>query len=368
MRVLTVLGARPQFIKSLPVSLALAEAGVEEIVVHTGQHYDHSMSGQFFEQLGLRAPESNLAVGSGTHAEQTAAIMVGVERALQLHRPGALLVYGDTNSTLAAALAAVKLHVPIAHVEAGLRNGDLRVPEEVNRVLTDRVSHWLFTPTVAAQEHLLREGTHPASIYPVGDVMLDAFLRCAPLAPSVESVLGSALSDFVLCTVHRPHHTDDPARLEAIVRALSGIAQSFPVVFPAHPRTRQALAQRSLPRNVHLIEPLGYLQILAMLQACRFVMTDSGGLQKESFFAGKRCIVLNHVSEWIELLQVAWNVLQTPDDADKLVEVALSLNPEGPAGVDRAHLYGGGLAAQRIALVMSETAEVPLAAVSGGGR
>lgn len=360
MRVLTVLGARPQFIKSLPVSLAFHEAGIQEITIHTGQHYDHSMSGQFFEQLGLRPPQDNLQVGSGTHAEQTAAILVGVERALQEHRPDALLIYGDTNSTLAAALAAVKLHIPIAHVEAGLRNGDLTIPEEVNRVVTDRLSRWLFTPTVAAQEHLLREGSHPASIYPVGDVMLDAFQRCAPLAPTAAEVLGFDVDEFVLCTVHRPHHTDDPARLEAIVQSLGGIAERYPVIFPAHPRTRRAL--KTIPPNVHLTEPLGYLQILALLQACRLVITDSGGLQKESFFAGKRCIVLNHVTEWIELVQLGWNVLLRPG---ALVETAWQLDPQGPPGIDAGQLYGGGLASRRIATIMSESAAVPLTVASG---
>lgn len=356
MRILTVVGARPQFIKSLPVSLALQEVGLEEILVHTGQHYDHSMSGQFFEQLGLPQPRRNLAAGSGSHAQQTAAMLVGLEAALLEERPDALLIYGDTNSTVAAALAAVKVHVPIAHVEAGLRNGDLRVPEEVNRVLSDRLSRWLFTPTQAAQQHLLREGTHPATIYPVGDVMLDAFLRCSPLAPSTEEVLGQELEDFILCTVHRPHHTDDPQQLGTILDALGQVAKEHPVVFPVHPRTRAALA-RHFPgwqpqSGLHLVEPLGYLQILGLLRSCRFVICDSGGLQKEAFFAGKRCIVLNHVTEWVELLQLGWNVLQPPDSVPSLVRTMLEFAPDGP-DVQRDSLYGGGQAARRIAHVLA---------------
>ena len=361
MKIVTVVGARPQFIKSLPVTLALRQAGIREFLLHTGQHYDQKMSEIFFEQLGMNEPDQNLNVGSGSHAEQTAKMLVGIEACLLKERPDALLLFGDTNSTLAGALAAAKLGVPIAHIEAGLRSFDRRMPEEINREVTDRFSHWLFVPTQAGQKNLLREGCLPHQIHLVGDVMFDTFVRFSRKAPDVKTLLPAQLSsgsNFALMTIHRAENTDSPARLGAIMDAVSAVSRELPVLFPIHPRTRKMLDklgfQTGKSPGLFLMEPQGYLEMLALLQNCSLVITDSGGLQKEAFFAEKSCVVMRDNTEWIELLETDWNYLLPPESAFDLAEKICSRishrgRPNSP--------YGDGRASEKIAQILLQTRE-----------
>ncbi len=346
MRILTVIGARPQFIKAQPTSLALRAAGVDEIVVHTGQHYDESMSGRFFTELGLAAPHVNLGIGSGPHGDQTGRMLAALERELLTHRPDWLLVYGDTNSTLAAALAAAKLHVPVAHVEAGLRSFDRRMPEETNRVLTDHVSARLFCPSPNAAQNLAREGI-VAGVEIVGDVMFDALRHFSPLAESRSRILASlglAPRRYHLATIHRAENTADAPRLRALFATLATLDR--PTVLPLHPRTRALLAASGgLPASpaLHLIEPVGYLDMLALTRHADAVLTDSGGLQKEAYWLGTRCVTLREQTEWTETLAGRWNQLTGTDAAR--IRAALAAPPAG----ERDPHYGHGDAAIRIA-------------------
>lgn len=350
MKVLTVVGARPQFIKAQPTSLALRAAGIEEIVVHTGQHYDERMSGRFFTELGLAAPHANLGIGSGPHGEQTGRMLAALERELLTHRPDWLLVYGDTNSTLAAALAAAKLHVPIAHVEAGLRSFDRRMPEEINRVLTDHLSARLFCPSPHAAENLAREGV-TAGVAVVGDVMFDALRHFAPLAETRSPILaqlGLAPRHYHLATIHRAENTDDAPRLRALLATLATLDR--PTILPLHPRTRTLLAATGgLPETAALrcIEPVGYLDMLALTRHADAVLTDSGGLQKEAYWLGTRCVTLREQTEWTETLGGHWNQLAGTDATR--IRAALATPPTG----ERAPHYGDGDAAPRIARALA---------------
>lgn len=280
-KILSVVGARPQFIKAAPVSRALSRAGIEDILVHTGQHYDANMSDVFFDELGIPQPQANLNVGSGSHAEQTAHMLLRLEPLMVQHHPDAVLVYGDTNSTLAGALVAAKLGLKLAHVEAGLRSFNRTMPEEHNRVLTDHIADLLFCPTQSAVDLLAREGI-TRGVYMVGDTMFDAVLLFSDLARQRSTILqdlGLEAKSYLLATVHRPYNTDVPENLLAILRALADSGQT--VIFPVHPRTRQRLPALDAP-NVRLVEPVGYLDMLLLEQnACR-ILTDSGGVQKEA--------------------------------------------------------------------------------------
>jgi UDP-GlcNAc3NAcA epimerase len=310
MKIVTVIGARPQFIKALPVSRALQTAGVTELLVHTGQHYDHKMSGIFFDQLGLPKPYSNLEVGSGSHGLQTATMLSKIEAILLAEKPDWMLVYGDTNSTLAGALAAVKLHIPIAHVEAGLRSFNRRMPEEHNRVLTDHCSDLLLCPTDTAIENLRREGV-TKNVHQIGDVMLDALLMFSETAARQPALaeIDAAERGYYLATIHRAENTDDPARLKAILAAFARLP--LPVFVPLHPRTRKIL--KDLPpgtydtQRIRIIEPLGYLDMVSAVLRSRAVLTDSGGLQKESVWLGIPCVTLRDETEWVETLLDGFN-------------------------------------------------------------
>jgi UDP-N-acetylglucosamine 2-epimerase len=330
MKILTVVGARPQFIKAQPTALALRAAGHEEIVVHTGQHYDPALSDRFFAELGLPAPHVNLGLGSGPHGEQTGRMLAALERELLAHRPDWVLVYGDTNSTLAGALAAAKLHVPVAHVEAGLRSFDRRMPEEINRVLTDHVSARLFCPTAGAAENLAREGI-VAGVEIVGDVMLDALRHFAPLAATRSRILvtlGLAPRGYRLATIHRAENTNDAARLRAVLATLAALDR--PTVLPLHPRTRALLAASgglSESATLRLIEPVGYLDMLTLTRHADAVLTDSGGLQKEAYWLGTRCLTLRENTEWTETLAGNWNQLTGTDSAR--IRAALATHPTG---------------------------------------
>jgi UDP-N-acetylglucosamine 2-epimerase len=347
-KVAAVVGARPQFIKAAPVSRALRDAGHEELLIHTGQHYDDRMSKVFFDELAIPAPAVNLGVGSGPHGEQTGRMLEAIERVLVDSRPDQVIVYGDTNSTIAAALAACKLGIPLAHVEAGLRSFNRTMPEEHNRVLTDHCADRLFCPTRTAVENLAREGV-TAGVHLVGDTMYDAVLQFADLARArsrILTTLGLAPRSYLLATVHRPYNTDDPANLRAILDGL--VATALPVVFPVHPRTRARIAalDGTAPRaaNVRMLEPLGYLDMLNLETNARMILTDSGGMQKEAYFFGVPCVTLRPETEWVETVAAGRNVLAGADAARIRRAVC---ETAWPAGAPEP-IFGTGKAAQAI--------------------
>jgi len=343
MRVLTVVGARPQFIKAGPVSRILRHDN-EEFLLHTGQHYDDAMSDLFFRQLSIPAPDRNLEVGSGSHAAQTGAMLPGIESAVLEFKPDRLLIYGDTNSTLAGALVGAKLHVPVAHVEAGLRSFDRRMPEEINRVVADHVSSLLLCPTQTAVDNLAREGV-TAGVSLTGDVMLDAFRQHADVARRTCDVLDRLSLEresYHLMTAHRAENVDDPSRLAAILRGVS--ETDLRVVFPVHPRTRAALAATGTRPGpgVRLIDAVGYLEMLVLEEGAQAIVTDSGGVQKEAYFAGVPCITLRDSTEWPETVEAGWNVL-VGVDPHRIAEAMLHFRPHG----SRPELFGDGHAAER---------------------
>ena len=310
----TVIGARPQFIKAAPLSKALKEAGINETLIHTGQHFDKKMSDIFFEQMQIPKPDYNLQVHGLNHGAMTGRMMEGIEEILLEKNPDLLLVYGDTNSTLAGALAASKLHVPVAHVEAGLRSFNMKMPEEINRILTDRVSSYLFCPTVTAINNLEKEGFNhfSAKIVNSGDVMLDASLHFHEIAKKESTIIQSlniAKNGYILATIHRQENTDDPTRLGSIVEALNHINQQKEIIVPLHPRTRKYIKEYGLNVEFSIIEPVGYLDMIMLISNWALVITDSGGLQKEAFFFKKYCITLRDETEWIELVEGGYNVL-----------------------------------------------------------
>jgi UDP-GlcNAc3NAcA epimerase len=332
-------------------------AGWTELLVHTGQHYDEMLSKVFFEELDLPAPIHHLNVGSAPHGEQTGRMLAAVERVLLDERPDLVLVYGDTNSTLAGALAAAKLRIPIAHVEAGLRSFDRGMPEEVNRVLTDHLADLLFTPTATATANLRSEGFAQKRIHEVGDVMFDVALLCAKAAACRSTVMARLQLDpgrYLLCTIHRAENTDDGGRLRAIVEGLEQVAGDVPVVFPLHPRTHRALEREgllpSLGPGLRMIEPVGYLDMTVLEQHARLIATDSGGVQKEAFFYGVPCVTLRERTEWTELVDAGWNHLVAPESA---VAVAVGLR-QGLTARERRPIapYGSGDAAFRITRVL----------------
>lgn len=349
MKVLTVVGARPQFIKAASISRVLREHDTSsETLVHTGQHYDANMSDVFFAELDIPTPDYHLGIGSGAHGAQTGQMLAAIEAVLFAERPDWVLVYGDTNSTLAGALAAVKLHIPVAHVEAGLRSFNRRMPEEINRVLTDHGSDLLFAPTEAAVSNLVREGIERHKICQVGDVMFDAALYYAERAAgsSVLERLSLKPKGYVLATVHRAENTDHPERLRAIFAGLSEVAGVLPVVLPLHPRTRRYLAELTIDASrLKLLDPVGYLDMVMLEKHARLIATDSGGVQKEAYFYRVPCITLRAETEWVELVEHGWNRLVPPVSAASISQAVLqNLNAQGA----EVALYGGGRAAYQI--------------------
>jgi UDP-GlcNAc3NAcA epimerase len=355
-KVVTVVGARPQFVKAATVSAELARRAksggdIEEVLVHTGQHYDQNMSQIFFDQLAVPRPKYNLAVGSGSHGAMTGKMLAAVEQILLDERPHWLLVYGDTNSTLAGALAAAKLHVPVCHVEAGLRSFDKRMPEELNRILTDHVSELLLCPTRTAIRNLENEGVRKG-VHHVGDVMYDAALIFAQLASASSDALrrhGLKSKGFCLATVHRAENTDDLTRLTGILQALSALASAArPLLLPLHPRTRATLKSHGLEglvtRNPALlvIEPVSFLDMILLEQHAALILTDSGGVQKEAYFHGVPCITLRDETEWVETIEAGWNQLAGADRA-RIEQAAATARP-GRA-IDE---YGDGKAASKV--------------------
>lgn len=361
MKVLTVLGARPQFVKAAAVSRHLRSSpGWTELIVHTGQHYDANMSDVFFDELGIPRPDYFLDIGSGSHGLQTGRMLEAVERIVVETRPDWVLVYGDTNSTLAGALAAAKLHVPVAHVEAGLRSFNRKMPEEVNRVLTDHVSTLLFAPTTVAVENLRREGVAEKSVQLVGDVMYDATLIYRGVSEEKSRILEQlnlAKGEFVLATMHRAENTDCPQRLKAIVKALVRLSEETPVVFAVHPRTRNALARELLwdhaASALRVIDPVGYLDMLQLESHARLIVTDSGGMQKEAFFCRTPCVTLRDETEWVELVDLGWNQLASPETAPDLAGV-LTEALRRPLPTTAAQPYGDGRAGAKVAAAMAE--------------
>lgn len=319
MKILTIVGARPQFIKAAVVSRALRAMGVAEVLVHTGQHYDQNMSDVFFSELEIPRPAYHLGIGGGSHGENTGRMIEAIEKVLVSEKPDWVLVYGDTDSTLAGAVAAVKLRIPVAHVEAGLRSFNRHMPEEINRVLTDHAASLLFAPTEAAVAHLAREGIAGASVQLVGDVMYDAALfygNKAECASSILTRLSIAAKGFALATIHRAENTDDASRLAAI---FSGFACfDGDIVLPLHPRTRSRVTALNIPvpKNVRLIDPVGYLDMVMLEKHASVIATDSGGVQKEAFFYGVPCVTLRDETEWTELVEAGWNRLAPPGRAD----------------------------------------------------
>ncbi len=379
MRIVIVVGARPQFIKAAAVSRAIrahngedvrSGGSIREVLVHTGQHYDYLMSEVFFRELGLSQPDYNLEVGSGSHGTQTGLMLSRLDEILSKEEPDWVVVYGDTNSTLAGALAAAKLHVPVAHVEAGLRSFNRRMPEEINRVLTDHISHLLFCPTETSVRNLTAEGISEG-VHLVGDVMCDTLLHYFPLAERRSTILRDLGLDsrFALCTVHRAENTDDPARLEGILTALNRLAaDGFDMILPIHPRTRSRLKDQPHfaphPR-LRIIDPVGYGDLLVLAKHAHVVLTDSGGLQKEAYLMSVPCVTLRDETEWLETVETGWNTL-VGTSPDRIVAAArLSVAPAGGRG-----LYGDGFAASKIVRILAGSREdsglIHAAAPSGG--
>jgi UDP-GlcNAc3NAcA epimerase len=349
MKIVTVIGARPQFVKAAVVERALAARlpRVDRILVHTGQHYDANMSDVFFDELGIPAPQYHLGVGGLAHGAMTGRLIEKIEALLQQERPALVLVYGDTDSTLAGALAAAKLRIPVAHVEAGLRSFDKAMPEEINRVLTDHVSDLLFTPSEVADRNLRAEGIGGDRVLQVGDVMYDA---CLAFSGSQDAARQDR-TPYLVCTLHRAGNTDTPELLAGAVELLQHLARSVRVVFPLHPRTRKCLEQAGLLARVQasceVIDPVGYIGMLQLLAGCEAVLTDSGGLQKEAYYTGRRCLVLRDTTEWRELVDEGHARLHPlggglPDTAT--IDWLLG----GPLAGER-RLYGGGRACSAVA-------------------
>lgn len=356
MKLLTIIGARPQFVKAAVISRVVAEFGrsdnISELIVHTGQHYDENMSSVFFEEMSIPKPHYELHIGGGHHGFMTGQMLLKIEEILLHEKPDLVLVYGDTNSTLAGALAAAKLHIPVAHVEAGLRSFNMTMPEEINRILTDRVSTFLFCPTEAAIQNLLDEGygnqCRNHHVYNAGDVMYDAALFYQKIAQSSRAVLEllDKHNEFYLATVHRAENTDNPERLSEIFRALDEISSYKAVILPLHPRTRKIIAGMNVSlKNIAVIEPVGYFDMITLLTHCSAVFTDSGGVQKEAYFFKKPCITLRNETEWVELVEYGYNILAGANYCKILEAQALLGKKQFNFSTQ---LYGDGTAGEKI--------------------
>jgi len=343
-KIITVVGARPQFIKAATLSRQFQLKGVEELIIHTGQHFDANMSDVFFEEMEIPKPAFQLDIHGLTHGAMTGRMLEGIEEILLKEKPDGLLVYGDTNSTLAGTLAASKLHIPVIHVEAGLRSYNMEMPEEINRILTDRISTILFCPTDTAIQNLKREGydNMPIKIIKNGDVMQDAAMYYAAKAEQKSDVIRkTGLKRFVLATIHRQENTDSPTNLKSIIEGLNEINRQVPVVVPIHPRTRKILSQLNIIPEFKLIDPVGYFDMIMLLKTCEMVITDSGGVQKEAFFFGKHCITLREQTEWVELIDNGYNLLVGSDSLKLKEAFEFFKTKHSDFTVD---LYGKGLA------------------------
>jgi UDP-N-acetylglucosamine 2-epimerase (non-hydrolysing) len=359
MQLLHVVGARPNFMKLAPVHLALKARGMDQTIVHTGQHYDAAMSQVFFDQLGLPAPDVNLEVGSGSHAEQTAAVLSRFEKVLLGRRPDWVVVYGDVNSTMAATLVCSKLGIRVAHVEAGLRSFDRRMPEEINRLVTDQIADLLFTPSEDADAHLKREGIPPQKIRLVGNVMIDTLVRCLPLLPKESA--GPVSGPFALVTLHRPSNVDDPATLAPLMEALTRISARLPVVFPVHPRTAKRIEELpgfTRPDRIKLMAPIGYLEFLGLEKRATVVVTDSGGIQEETTYLGVPCLTLRENTERPVTVSIGTNLLIGFDYSRLEAEVERAVSGTFKKGA--VPPLWDGRAGERIAGVFAQMADSDL--------
>jgi len=354
MKIATIVGARPQFIKAAAVSRPLrAHPDIVEILIHTGQHYDVNMSDVFFRELDIPKPDIHLEIGSGKHGQQTGRMLEVLEKTLLEEKPDLVLVYGDTNSTLAGALAAAKLNIPVAHVEAGLRSFNRQMPEEINRILTDHIADLLFVPTEVAEQNLRNEGIDESKIFFTGDVMYDATLHFRPIAEATSQILeklSRASSSYALATIHRAENTDDISKLSVIFEALIQSSLEIPIVMPLHPRTRLALTEANLLQKVskaiQIIDPVGYLDMIMLEKHAQVIITDSGGVQKEAFFHETPCITLRDQTEWLELVDAKWNTLCPPIN---IVQIVDTINTVLDLPLPRhISLYGNGKATQLI--------------------
>lgn len=353
---MTIIGARPQFIKASAVSRAFRDAGIQEVLVHTGQHFDVNMSDVFFHELELPEPDYHLGIHSLTHGAMTGRMTEEIEKVILKEKPSVVVVYGDTNSTLAGTLAAVKLHIPVAHVEAGLRSYNLKMPEEINRILTDRISSFLFCPTQKAMDNLEKEGflNFPARIENTGDVMYDNALYYGSDSASKNRIihqLGLQNTPFILATLHRQENTEDYSRLSSILDGLNVLSAGYKIVLPLHPRTWKMIESKNIRTKICTIDPVGYFDMMELLKRCSFAVTDSGGLQKEAYFFKKHCLVVRDETEWTELVDLGYNFLAGADReniihlAGKIPQLNLSFT-ETP--------FGSGDAAVRIARILKE--------------
>ncbi len=353
MKICTIVGARPQFIKAAVVSRVIAhQDNIQEIIIHTGQHYDKNMSDQFFDELDIPQPTYNLNVGSSTHAKQTGQMLSKIEDILVKEKPDWVLVYGDTNSTLSGALAAAKIHIPVAHVEAGLRSFNRKMPEEINRITADHLSTLLFAPSETSYQRLIKEGIEDYRIVKVGDVMYDAALYYNEKNASRKTIvdtLSLSKNAYILTTIHRAENTDESMRLMNICHALIELAQHYHIVFPLHPRTRSVLESLGLIQKmkeyIEIIEPVGFLDMLALEQNASFIITDSGGIQKEAYFNHVPCITLRDETEWVELVEAGCNQLCSPSVEFSLVEAVKKFKKTNSFALK---LYGDGQAAEKI--------------------
>lgn len=350
MKILTVVGARPQFVKAAAVSRVFSQRGIEEVLLHTGQHFDHNMSQVFFDEMQIPTPKYNLDIHGLTHGAMTGRMLEGIESVIMQEKPNLVMVYGDTNSTIAGALAAKKLHTRVAHVEAGLRSFNMRMPEEINRILTDRISDWLFCPTENAVENLKLEGFDniPGLVLNVGDVMHDAALFYSKVSQQ-KSTITTTLelnNSFVLATVHRQENTDSIERLSQIIDGLNLLNKEIQVIVPLHPRTREYINKTSIAPEFTIIDPVGYFDMIELLKHCKLVVTDSGGLQKEAYFFKKPCVTLRNETEWVELVENGFNILSGANSYNIYSMSSLMLEGEFEFDVD---LYGNGKASEQIA-------------------
>ena len=354
MKMLTVVGARPQFIKAAAISRVIRDQytnSIEEVIVHTGQHHDENMSQIFFDELDIPKPKFNLEISGGGHGAMTGKMLEAIEHVLLQERPDCLLIYGDTNSTLAGAISAAKLHIPVAHVEAGLRSFNMRMPEEINRILSDRISSLLFCPTKTAVENLSAEGIKNG-VYQVGDVMYDVALFYRERAKNNSQILSSlelTSKNFVLATCHRAENTDDPQRLASILEAFSEIAKDLPLVLPLHPRTKKLIAENNLSLlldSIIITDPLPFLDMIALEQGAKIILTDSGGVQKEAFFYNTPCITLRDETEWVETVSLGWNQLVGANA--KAIIQAVEKVKIGTNLIVHQNPYGNGDASQLI--------------------
>lgn len=355
MKLLTVIGARPQFIKASALSRSIKQTqNLTEVIVHTGQHFDSNMSDVFFSELKIPTPDYHLGIAGGGHGQMTGRQLEQIEKVLLTERPDIMIVYGDTNSTLAGALAAAKLSIPVAHIEAGLRSFNRAMPEEINRVMTDHISDWLFTPTKTAAENLLKEGISQSKIFDVGDIMYDTALF---FSKKVKAVNLDFVGDYILTTIHRAENTNDIIKTRIIFDALMQIAKTHHVVFPLHPRTRNVLKENDLlqivSEKLHLIEPVGYLDMVALERDAKLIITDSGGVQKEAYFQGVPCVTLRDETEWVELIDAGVNRLAPPVSDESIISEVKSALRINYTEKDKK-LYGDGQTAQKICKILTD--------------